>query len=420
MHPEIEKLIDLAVTDGQITEKERNVILKKAAEFGVDAEEVEMVIEAKKHLHEKNTIGTQIKCPACGNRISGLAKTCSCGYVFNTGALNESKSLEASIETLENLIVQVRSLSSSSPKEVIESLIAKVEKEIRYIKTRYADNVQVNGLLSELEEISDLHINKSRKKLKIRRVFSISLIVLLSLFVAYVLIKIITKKSKNELFVEQINNIYLDKYTTYKQSKEYQDDLNRFNTFFYECRLATVFTEEWLGDSLSSKWDEWENAKNISEFYFTANAAACIYKNDIKNAELFLDTALVLNPKFSPIYYYKSKLYENSDSIIKFLSTAIQLDSKSSFIYLPFRSDAYYANGNLRKSLNDIETYLREYPNDRPIDLARFFWCVSVKYDLGLKKEACTEFNKLDLSQKKKIEIRFKDSYDMLIQNCKN
>jgi uncharacterized tellurite resistance protein B-like protein len=30
MHPEIEKLIELALADGQITEKERNVILKKS------------------------------------------------------------------------------------------------------------------------------------------------------------------------------------------------------------------------------------------------------------------------------------------------------------------------------------------------------------------------------------------------------
>jgi hypothetical protein len=32
MNPEIEKLIDLALADSQITEKERNVILKKAIE----------------------------------------------------------------------------------------------------------------------------------------------------------------------------------------------------------------------------------------------------------------------------------------------------------------------------------------------------------------------------------------------------
>ena len=41
MNPEIEKLIDLIIIDGQITEKERNVILKKAAELGVDSDELE-------------------------------------------------------------------------------------------------------------------------------------------------------------------------------------------------------------------------------------------------------------------------------------------------------------------------------------------------------------------------------------------
>jgi hypothetical protein len=41
MHPEIEKLIDLIIIDGQITEKVRNVILKKAAELSVDSDELE-------------------------------------------------------------------------------------------------------------------------------------------------------------------------------------------------------------------------------------------------------------------------------------------------------------------------------------------------------------------------------------------
>ncbi len=40
MHPDIEKLIDLALADGQITDKERNVILKKAVELDVDAADV--------------------------------------------------------------------------------------------------------------------------------------------------------------------------------------------------------------------------------------------------------------------------------------------------------------------------------------------------------------------------------------------
>ncbi len=58
MHPEIDKLIDLALADGQITEKERNVILKKAAELGVDADEVEMILGGKmsQQISPKNTL----------------------------------------------------------------------------------------------------------------------------------------------------------------------------------------------------------------------------------------------------------------------------------------------------------------------------------------------------------------------------
>ena len=53
-NPEIKKLIDLAIADGQVTEKERNVILKKATEFGIDTDEVEMVLEGKLHQLQAN------------------------------------------------------------------------------------------------------------------------------------------------------------------------------------------------------------------------------------------------------------------------------------------------------------------------------------------------------------------------------
>ena len=45
MNPEIEKLIDLAIADGEITDKERSVILKKAEKLGEDPDEVEMILD---------------------------------------------------------------------------------------------------------------------------------------------------------------------------------------------------------------------------------------------------------------------------------------------------------------------------------------------------------------------------------------
>ena len=45
MNPEIEKLIKMALADGQITDKEREIILRKAEKIGLDVDEVEMYLE---------------------------------------------------------------------------------------------------------------------------------------------------------------------------------------------------------------------------------------------------------------------------------------------------------------------------------------------------------------------------------------
>ena len=47
MHPEIENLINMAIADGEVTEKERAIILRKAEGFGEDKDEVEMILEVR-------------------------------------------------------------------------------------------------------------------------------------------------------------------------------------------------------------------------------------------------------------------------------------------------------------------------------------------------------------------------------------
>jgi len=107
MHPEIEKLIDLALADGQITEKERNVILKKASELGVDSDEVEMTLDGKLHQMEvskpkqKEKVGNIKTCPACGASVKSFDVVCAdCGHEFtSTNANSTIKNLELKIET---------------------------------------------------------------------------------------------------------------------------------------------------------------------------------------------------------------------------------------------------------------------------------------------------------------------------------
>ena len=59
MHPEIEKLIDLALEDGQISEKEREIILRKAEKLGEDVDFVEMYIENRLSKLQKTELNLQ-------------------------------------------------------------------------------------------------------------------------------------------------------------------------------------------------------------------------------------------------------------------------------------------------------------------------------------------------------------------------
>jgi tellurite resistance protein len=192
MHPEIEKLIDLALADGQITEKERNVILKKASELGIDTDEVEMILDGKLHQLEaskpkqKEKVGNIKTCPACGESVKAMALICSsCGHEFNQGVksellnsmITEIGKLDASdINYEENLANVVKSYavpssindiynfgvycanainsSANSWREDSSALEAKVKECISII--RLSDNVdkrKKEALISELENI---------------------------------------------------------------------------------------------------------------------------------------------------------------------------------------------------------------------------------------------------------------------------
>ena len=95
MHPEIEKLIELSMVDGQISEKEKMVILKRGAELGVDQDEIEITIDALTFKQQakaaKEKIGNIKTCPACGAAIKSLTSLCEdCGHEFTNVGANKS------------------------------------------------------------------------------------------------------------------------------------------------------------------------------------------------------------------------------------------------------------------------------------------------------------------------------------------
>lgn len=86
----MEALIKAAFADGELTDKERQVLMRKAAEEGIDQDEFEMVLnarvtelEATKQKAKKSKTGTSRKCPACGAIVSPHIPVCpDCGYEF--------------------------------------------------------------------------------------------------------------------------------------------------------------------------------------------------------------------------------------------------------------------------------------------------------------------------------------------------
>lgn len=93
----IESLIKAALTDGVLTEKEKQVLFKRAQEAGIDLDEFEMVLDARlvelqkeekekaqKSAPKSDKFGDVRKCPVCGALVPALGVTCAeCGYEFS-------------------------------------------------------------------------------------------------------------------------------------------------------------------------------------------------------------------------------------------------------------------------------------------------------------------------------------------------
>lgn len=114
---QIEALISAALADGVLTEKEKQILFKKAESMGIDLDEFEMVLDArlvelkKKEAREEkqyqlemekakvaqksapksNKFGDVRKCPTCGAMVESFQTKCpECGYEFRNIEANST------------------------------------------------------------------------------------------------------------------------------------------------------------------------------------------------------------------------------------------------------------------------------------------------------------------------------------------
>lgn len=131
---QIESLVKAALADGMLTEKEKQILFKKAQSMGIDLDEFEMVLDARlvelqkaakekaeKSAPKSNKVGDIRKCPACGAIVQSYQGVCSeCGYAFENVEVNYAS------KELSNLLMKTNSKEQMS--KIIDAFPIPMEK----------------------------------------------------------------------------------------------------------------------------------------------------------------------------------------------------------------------------------------------------------------------------------------------------
>lgn len=166
-------LIDATIADGQLTDKERQVLTRKARAFGVDADEFEVYLagrlfERQRELRDDELLNQQLqqraarlavpaappppaastardhaplsKCPACKEPLSGLSHVCpACGQLIDADH-DAHGSLEEMMGEMEDLLIEAKAqaappqsqLSRSGALYLVPTLLALVLSVISF------------------------------------------------------------------------------------------------------------------------------------------------------------------------------------------------------------------------------------------------------------------------------------------------
>ena len=137
MHEDVQKLINIAKEIGELTEKQKEIILRKAEKLGEDVDEVEMLLESiqpKQVIKEQAKVPEKrTKCPNCGAIISETSFKCpECGYIFQL----ENRASEDARSVVDRLQERLSEASKTVKKaELWLDSSAPVKRQVMVINT---------------------------------------------------------------------------------------------------------------------------------------------------------------------------------------------------------------------------------------------------------------------------------------------
>ncbi len=160
---ELDDLIQEYLTDGIISPKERQVLLNKAKELGLNVDEIDLYIDAQQQKADQAVAAAMNKrrgktCPYCGSSIPELTDKCpNCGGNVTPEA---SAGLEEILEKLETALVKFKSGVRAEDGAV-------VERYVRKARMYYGNNPKIQQILKEIESQAVAAKRKEKKEIGI-------------------------------------------------------------------------------------------------------------------------------------------------------------------------------------------------------------------------------------------------------------
>lgn len=186
----LEALITAALADGVLTEKEKQILFKKAEAMGIDLDEFEMVLDARLvELKKKEAKANQQyqlemekaksaqpsapksekygdvrKCPACGAIVPSMAAKCpECGYEFtNVEANSSTRLLMQKIDEIQAQYAELTANVDNKDEKAISTRDYQVKRQLNDRTAQLIQNFPIPNTREDLIEFLTLCIGNSK------------------------------------------------------------------------------------------------------------------------------------------------------------------------------------------------------------------------------------------------------------------
>lgn len=159
MNPEIEKLVEMALADRQVTDKEREIILRKAEKLCLDVDEVEMYLENRINLdkHKNNHfIGNETKIDLDSEKLSDNKIIIKKKYIPKKVNKIEAASLQKENHLKEEInIFNIEILNYNNDNEKLNNEKDELTIKSNILNEYFSSNLKYNNFTKELENFDD-------------------------------------------------------------------------------------------------------------------------------------------------------------------------------------------------------------------------------------------------------------------------